>query len=77
MDKLTQQITTLLSEPGAELVLYGTKVGQPDWAEDILTNNPAHLLQAKAWAEANGFNRLRVYKVDLSRAPNFAVALNG
>jgi hypothetical protein len=44
-----------------EITLWGTRIGDADWQEQVITSttDPAHLANARAWAEANGFTRLR------------------
>ncbi len=59
-----------------ETVLYGVKIGDEDWQEQIITTNPKAIESAKAWAKANGFDRLRVAKIDLSVPPDFRKAVN-
>lgn len=61
-----------------EYVYYATKIGDPDWAEIIaVSGRPAPLsadqmARLKAALKKDGYNRLRMSKVDLSKAPNFA-----
>lgn len=50
-----------------ESVLWGVKVGAPDWDEQVITtakDDPAKLAKAREWAAANGFDRLRVAVMD-------------
>ena len=47
-------------ETYTEKVLYGTLKEDPIWKEQILTNQEQHFNEAKAWAERNGFHRLRL-----------------
>lgn len=59
-----------------ETVLYGVRVGNEDWQEEIITTNPSKLAEAKAWATANGFDRFRVATIDLSVPPDFTKVIN-
>jgi hypothetical protein len=59
-----------------EVVLWATKIGEPDWEEKLITNNPSKIEEAKKWALANGFDRLRVSKINMSEKPNFRKTFN-
>lgn len=52
-------------------VLWGTKVGDPDYNEQLITENENQIEAAKKWAEQNGFDRLRIQNLDLSTPPDF------
>jgi len=54
-----------------EQVLYGTKRGQPDYMEDIISTKPENFKRATTWAKENGYDRLRVAAIDLSIKPDF------
>lgn len=56
-----------------ETVLWGTKKGDPEWMEQLITStsDPDRLKKAKQWATQNGFVNLRTSTFDGS-APNFA-----
>jgi len=56
--------------------LWGTRIGAEDWREELITDNPALIEQAKAWAEANGFDRIRVAVIDLTVAPDWSKTVN-
>jgi hypothetical protein len=56
-------------------ILWATKIGAPDWQEQLITENPDKIDAASEWALANGFDRLRVAEIDLSQAPDFAGAI--
>lgn len=56
-------------------VLWGVRIGRPDWDEEILTTHAERIDDAKSWATAQGFDRFRVVDIDLSRPPNFAATL--
>ena len=45
-----------------EYILWGTKVGNHSWQEDIIINttDKALLAKAKQWAANNGFYNIRV-----------------
>ncbi len=53
-------------------ILWATKIGDEDWQEQLITENPAAIEKASTWARANGFDRLRVADVDLSKPPDFS-----
>lgn len=53
------------------MVLWGTKVGEPDYKEQLITENENQIEAAKKWAEQNGFDRLRIQNLDLSTPPDF------
>lgn len=52
-------------------VLYATKIGQPDYMEDFITDNQAHIERAKQWCLNNGYDRIRIAIIDLSTKPDF------
>lgn len=54
-----------------ETILFGVRIGEPDWKEVLITNNPDKIEDAKKWALANGFDRLRVSKIDIMEKPDF------
>jgi hypothetical protein len=56
-------------EGGGE-ILWATKIGEPDYNEQLITENPEHIENAKKWALANGFDRIRVSSIDNSN-PDF------
>lgn len=45
-------------------VLFAVKIGEPDWAEQLVTEVEDRIPQAEKWAVANGFDRLRVAVID-------------
>jgi hypothetical protein len=53
-----------------EVILWGVKVGEPNWAEQIITKQEDKIEDAKKWAEKNGFDRFRISKVKLDK-PDF------
>jgi hypothetical protein len=65
-----------------ETLLYGCKIDQPDYMEEILyqckgyTNKEELLNKGKQWADQNGYNRLRIKEINLSQKPNFIEAIN-
>jgi hypothetical protein len=52
-------------------ILWAVKQGEPDWAEQIITENESRFDEAKKWAEANGFDRFRIAEIDMSKKPKF------
>ena len=76
----TQDNTELNFERGNNMIeytLWAHKIGQEEWAEDVITSTTdvVHLENAKIWATANGFDRLRVIKFDFEK-PDFVKAIN-
>ena len=65
-----------------ETLLYGCKIGEPNYMEEILyeckgyTNQEELLKKGQEWAKNNGYDRLRISVTDLSIAPNFIQAIN-
>ena len=43
-----------------ESILWGIKKGDPDWMQEIITNDKRNFEKARAWAKRNGFDRFRV-----------------
>lgn len=64
-----------------ETLLYGCKIGQPNYMEEILyqckgyVNHDEVMNHGKTWAAANGYDRLRISVIDLSTPPNFIKAI--
>lgn len=71
-----------LNPATTETLLYGCKIGQPDYMEEILyrckgyINETEIMKKGKQWAELNNYDRLRISKIDLTTPPNFANILN-
>jgi len=65
-----------------ETLLYGCKIGDPDYMEDILyqckgyTNKEELMKKGEEWAKINGYDRLRIHVVNLSQPPNFIKTIN-
>ena len=65
-----------------ETLLYGCKIDQPNYMEEILFQQKGYVNQkelmdhAEKWAEKNGYNRLRIHIIDLSVQPDFKKAIN-
>lgn len=64
-----------------ETLLYGCKIGQPNYMEEILyqckgyVNKDEIITKGKEWADKNGYDRLRISVVDLSIPPDFTKAI--
>jgi len=62
-------------------LLYGCKIGAPDYMEEILyeckgyTNKEELMKKGKEWAEKNSFDRLRVAIID-DKKPDFIKTIN-
>jgi hypothetical protein len=52
-------------------VLFAVRKGEPDWAEVLVTEVAERIPAARAWAEANGFDRLREVEIDDNTPPDF------
>jgi hypothetical protein len=65
-----------------ETLLYGCKIDQPDYMEEILyqckgyVNKDEIMNKGKIWADKNGYNRLRISVINLSIPPNFTKTIN-
>jgi len=57
-------------------ILWAVKIGDPDWAEQVITQRSYKIEEAKQWATNNGFDRLRVSTLDMTEKPNFNSTLN-
>jgi len=55
-----------------EKILYGTRKGQPDYTEEIITTDPSKFKAAKEWAKKQGFDRFREASIDMMKAPDFS-----
>jgi len=51
-------------------ILFATKKGEPDYAEQLVTEVESRIPAASEWAKANGFDRLRVAEIT-DGAPDF------
>jgi hypothetical protein len=64
-----------------ETLLYGCKIGQPDYMEEILyqckgyVNKDEVMAKGTQWAKDNGYDRLRISVIDLNTPPNFLQAI--
>ena len=66
-----------MSHPSAtETRLYGTRKGEEDWQEEIITTDGSKIEEARKWAEENGFDRFRVATFTPGEKPDFARTLN-
>lgn len=59
-----------------ESVLYGTRDGDEDWQEELLSTKPDRFEAVKKIARTHGFRRFRIATIDLSVAPDFRRILN-
>jgi DNA polymerase III sliding clamp (beta) subunit (PCNA family)/GNAT superfamily N-acetyltransferase len=62
-------------EKGGE-ILWATKIGEPDYNEQLITENSSQIENAKKWAIENGFDRIRVSTIDMSSKPDFKKGMN-
>ena len=66
----------------SETLLYGCKIGDPDYMEEILfqckgyVNKEELLKKGSEWAKENNYDRLRISIVDLSIKPDFKKSIN-
>ena len=58
-----------------ESILWGIKKGDPDWMQEIITNDKRNFEKATAWAKRNGFDRFRIAEIDTSKAPDITNTL--
>lgn len=64
-----------------ETVLWGVKIGDPDYLEEVLykckgyVNNEELIAHAKVWAKNNGYDRLRISVIDLAIKPDFVKSI--
>lgn len=67
-----------------ETILYGCKIGEPAYMEEVLAEYRRHLSKEEkeremekvtAWGKKNGYDRIRFSDVDLSVPPVFGAAL--
>lgn len=56
--------------------VYATKIGDEDWQEQFLTDKPDRIEAAQEWARRNGFDRIRVAEIDLSKPPDWLATVN-
>jgi hypothetical protein len=72
----------MFGEHQKETLLYGCKIGQPDYMEEILyhckgyTNKDELIKKGEKWAKENNYDRLRVHVVNLAIAPDFTKTIN-
>lgn len=65
-----------------ETLLYGCKIDQPDYMEEILyqckgyVNKSELMAKGKQWADINEYNRLRISVIDLNVKPDFSKTVN-
>jgi len=57
-------------------VMYATPIGEPDEMEVVLTTEESRFTDAEEWAKVNGFDRIRIAEIDMSRPPDFAGTVN-
>jgi len=56
-------------------ILFAVKVGEPDYAEQLITEVESRIPGASDWARKNGFDRLRVAEI-ADGPPDFTKVLN-
>jgi hypothetical protein len=65
-----------------ETVLWGVKKGSNDYMEEVLyqckgyTNEEKLMQKGSLWAQENGYDRLRISKIDMAIKPDFTKTLN-
>ena len=59
-----------------EKLLYGTKVNEPEYMEQLLSTQPENFDKVIVLAKRDGFDRFRISTVDLSVIPDFTKTLN-
>lgn len=56
-------------------VLFAVKINDPDYAEQLITEQEQYIVSAKEWAIRNGFNRLRIAEINLTEKPDFIATI--
>ena len=65
-----------------ETLLYGCKVNEPKYMEEILyqckgyVNKEELMEKGKQWADKNGYDRLRITEINLMEKPDFTKTIN-
>lgn len=59
-----------------ETCLWGTRNGDEDWQEQLLSTNPDRFEEIKKLATKDGFGRFRVVQLDLRVKPDFRKTIN-
>lgn len=54
-----------------ETLLYGRKIGDPEWMEVILCSQPERFDLVREMATKDGFSHFRESVIDLSTPPDF------
>lgn len=57
-------------------ILFAVKIGNEDWQEELITEDESQINAASEWAIANGFDRLRVAEIDLTKSSDFSKTIN-
>ena len=57
-------------------ILWATKIGEPDHAEQLITEQHDQIEPASKWAVENGFDRLRIADINMAEVPDFTNNLN-
>ena len=55
-----------------EKILWGTRNGDEEWQEQLLSTNPAAFETVKAIASREGFGMFRISEIDLTVKPDFS-----
>jgi hypothetical protein len=56
-------------------ILFAVRKGEPDYMEELITEQEERIEKAKKWAIENGFDRLRVATIDEESPPDFTKAI--
>ena len=56
-------------------VLWGTRRGNEEWQEELITEIESNIPAAQEWAKIAGFDRLRVAEIDIGIPPDFRQTL--
>lgn len=56
-------------------ILWATKKGRPEYEEQLITEDEKKIKDASKWAEANGFDRLRISNYN-GEKPDFIGTIN-
>tara|TARA_R110000772_G_scaffold46279_5_gene105698 strand:+ start:1484 stop:1666 length:183 start_codon:yes stop_codon:yes gene_type:complete len=57
-------------------ILWAVKIGNPDWQEEIITEQQDRIEKAKIWAKENGYHKFRTSGIDLTEKPDFTKTIS-
>lgn len=60
-----------MENKSAVKVLYARKANEPEYMEELITENEDKFEAAKEWARGQGYTIFRVATIELDKTPNF------